>query len=127
MPPFPVLIHCKTVSFVSVRSSSRSSFNIFRDRPNRYGVYTVPKCGTKTYPICDAPLSEIGVVQLPPRHRNRHATINATVLHVCLNRSPIQHDSRGACKSCLDSDFALQYGFNMYYRAITSTRSLNQM
>ena len=60
-------------------------------------------------------------MQLSPRHRNLHAT---TVLHVCLNRSPIRHDSRGACKSCLDSDFALQYGFNMYYRAITSNRSL---
>ena len=78
----------------------------------------------KNLSICDAPLSEIGLLQLPPRHRNRHAT---PVLHVCLNRSPIRHDSRGACKSCLDSDFALQYGFNMYYRAFTSTRSLNQM
>ena len=67
---------------------------------------------------------EIGVVQLSPRHRNLHAT---TVLHVCLNRSPIRHDSRGACKCCLDSDFALQYGFNMYYRAITSNRSLNAL
>ena len=38
MPPFPVLIHCKTVSFFSERSSSRSSFNILRDRPNRYAT-----------------------------------------------------------------------------------------
>ena len=52
-------------SFVSVRSSSRSSFNIFGDRPNRYGVYTAPKCGTKTYPIRDAPLSRSAWCSFP--------------------------------------------------------------
>ena len=48
-----------------MRSSSRSSFNIFGDRPNRHGVYTAPKCGTKTYPIRDAPLSRSAWCSFP--------------------------------------------------------------